>query len=107
MTAITGRLMRFGPEVKTQAAGALWGRVAEKLDEAAGVKITRVLAGSAAEATGLQVGDRMLTIDGRWTDTMGDTFDALAAIKPGQAVSVVIWRAGQKKEGTVTPRAGL
>ena len=44
-----------------------------------------VLAGGPAAAGGLKAGDRILTIDGRWTDTLGDAYVAAGFAKPGQA----------------------
>jgi hypothetical protein len=107
MRTIMSQLVRTGPEVKVQAPAALWGLAVDKQDEADGVRVTQVYAGSAAAAAGLRVGDRILTIDGRWTETITDTYDILAEVKVGQAVPVVALRDGAKIEITVKPRAGL
>jgi hypothetical protein len=107
MRTIMNQLVQKGPDIKVQASGALWGLAVEKPDEADGVKVTQVYAGSAAATADLRVGDRILTIDGRWTETITDTYDILADIKVGQPVPVVIMRDGAKVEVTVKPRAGL
>jgi S1-C subfamily serine protease len=55
----------------------------------------------------LKAGDRLLTIDGRWTDTVAETFDAASHVKPGTEVKVVILRDGKEMELTVKPGSGL
>jgi regulator of sigma E protease len=58
--------------------------------------------GAAAQA-GLQVGDRIVAIDGRAVDTWQDTVKAVNAA-PGVALRLRIERAGQSLEFSVTPR---
>lgn len=86
-----------------------WGLVVDKeaKDEDAGVTIKTVMEGSAAQKAGLKPGDRLLTIDGRWTDSVGDTYQAAGFVKAGKAVSVVIKRDGKEMKLTVTPATGL
>ena len=60
-----------------------------------------------ADLLGLKVGDRLLTLDGRWTDTIGDTFVAASSAKPGKAVALVVKRDGKEVKLTVTPGKGL
>ena len=57
---------------KVLSPAAQWGLTARKKagDDEAGVDIKEVLPGSAAAEAGLKAGDRLLTIDGRWTDTL-------------------------------------
>ena len=69
--------------------------------------IKTVMAGSAAEKAGLKTGDRLLTIDGRWTDSVGDTYQAASFVKPGKAVPVSVKRDGKEMKITVTPVNGL
>jgi len=94
---------------KVIAPAALWGLVVDKEedDEDAGVTIKTVLAGSAAARAGLRAGDRLLTLDDRWTDTVIDCYAAAAHVKPGTAVKVVIRRDEAERELTVTPDLGL
>lgn len=96
-----------GPKVLAPAAQ--WGVVARKdaSDEEAGVVVKDVLAGSAAAAGGIKPGDRLLTLDGRWTDSVPDLYTALAHIKPGLKVKVKVQRDGKSMQLTVTPAAGL
>ena len=90
------------------APAAVWGfAVAGATEDAAGVPVTDVLAKSPAAAGGLKAGDRLLTLDGRWTDTVGDTFTAASAVKPGKPVPLVVLRGGKELTLTVTPGKGL
>src|SRR5207302_10495474 len=73
-------------EPKVLAPAGLWGFTLDKgeKDEESGVDVKSVLAGGAAAAAGLKPGDRVLTIDGRWTDTLSDAFLAATLVKPGK-----------------------
>ena len=97
------------PEPAVVAPAAVWGFTADKAadDEDAGVKVTAVLAKSPAAAGGLKVGDRLLTLDGRWTDTVGDTFQAANSAKAGKPAALVVSRDGKEVKLTVTPGKGL
>ena len=46
----------------------------EEKDDDAGITVKEVFPGGAAAAAGLKAGDRLLTIDGRWTDTIPDLY---------------------------------
>lgn len=94
---------------KVLSPAAQWGFRAGKQtsDEEAGVAIKEVLAGSAAAAAGLKKGDRLLSIDGRWTDSLHDVFDIVAHLKPGIAVPFAIRRDGKTLTLEIKPRAGL
>jgi S1-C subfamily serine protease len=91
------------------APAAQWGLVAEKAkeDEDAGVTIKEVMPGGAAAAAGLKAGDRLLTLDGRWTDSVADLYTAAGFVKPGTAVKVVLTRDKKEMTLTVKPTAGL
>ncbi len=97
------------PDPAVIAPSGVWGFTVDKdaNDEGAGVKVTGVLASSPAAAGGLKDGDRLLTLDGRWTDTIGDTFIAARAVKPGVPVVLVVKRDGKDVKLTVTPVKGL
>jgi len=69
--------------------------------------VKEVFAGSAAADAGLKAGDRLLTLDGRWTDSVVDTFTAAGLVKPGRAAVVVVKRDGKEVKLTVKPAAGL
>ena len=91
------------------APAALWGFTVnkEKDDNESGVTVQEVLTGSPAALGGLKEGDRILTIDGRWTDTIGDTFNAASLVKAGRAVTVVVKRDDKEIKLTVKPAKGL
>ncbi len=93
---------------KTVSAAGLWGFAVDKdkKDEDAGVTVKTVYAGGPADKAGLKAGDRLLTIDGRWTDSVGDTAVAVSAVKPGKAVPAVVSRDGKEVRLTVTPTTG-
>jgi hypothetical protein len=86
-----------------------WGFRVEKQDgdEGPGVTLAAVWPGGAADKAGLRPGDRLLTLDGRWTDSVTDCFQAASGVKPGEAVEVVVRRGGQEVKAKVTPLPGL
>ena len=67
----------------------------------------RVTSGGPGDHAGIKPGDRLLTIDGRWTDTLTDLFEATGSVKPGTTVPVKIQRDGKEMELKVKPLAGL
>jgi S1-C subfamily serine protease len=79
----------------------------EKGDDEAGVTIKEVLPDSAAARAGLQAGDRLLTLDDRWTDSLADCYTAASYAKPGTEIIVKIKRNADEKELTVKPNDGL
>jgi len=103
--------MMAGPskEPAVLAPAAVWGLVVDKEDddEDAGVTVKEVLSGSPAAAAGLKAGDRLLTLDGRWTDTVSDTFRAAGHIQPGREVAVVVKRGGKEVKLKATPGKGV
>jgi membrane-associated protease RseP (regulator of RpoE activity) len=106
ITAVTGRLMG-GPERRVVAPSGLWGLVVDKPDAASGVRITQVFPQSAAEAAGLKVGDRLLTLDSRWTDTLIDCYEAASLAPAGQEIMVRVLRDGKELEVPVRPHVGF
>jgi hypothetical protein len=78
-----------------------------KADEDAGVTIKEVLPDSAAAKAGLKGGDRLLTLDDRWTDSVLDCYMAASHLLPGTTVRAVISRDGKKQEVKIEVRAGL
>ena len=55
----------------------------------------------------MKAGDRLLTLDGRWTDTVADCYRAAAEVKAGQPAEIVLKRDGQEIKQTVRPAEGL
>jgi hypothetical protein len=109
MATVMGLMMRDKPAPRVLTASASWGMVVAKDDgdEEAGVTIKKVLPGGPAAAAGLKAGDRLLTLDGRWTDSVADCYAAAARVKPGTAAEVQIQRSGKDEKRTVTPTSGL
>jgi len=109
MQALMFELMKSDKGPLMLAPAALWGMVATKADddEKDGVVLKTVLPGSAAAAGGLKSGDRLLTLDGRWTDTLTDLYTAAGSAKPGKEVVVKVRRDGKELTLKVKPAAGL
>ena len=87
----------------------LWGLTVgkETSDEEAGIEIVHLFAGGLAEQAGLKVGDRLLVLDGTWTESVDDCYRAVSQVKAGQKVKITIKRDGQEKVIEVAPKAGL
>lgn len=100
---------RNKPQVKQVGARTLWGFEAAKGkdDEAEGVAVAKVWEGSPAAEAGLQAGDRLLTLDGVWTESLEDCARAAAGVKPGRAAEAKILRAGKELRLTLRPRVGI
>jgi S1-C subfamily serine protease len=91
------------------APAGLFGLKVDKAkdDETAGVTVKDVMPDSAAAAAGFKAGDRLLTLDGRWTDTINDCFLAAGLVKLDTPVVAQVLRDGKKMQLKVTVRAGL
>jgi hypothetical protein len=102
-------LMLGGAGKRSLAPAAQWGVMASKEpgDEGDGVDVKSVVPGSAADKAGLKRGDRLLTLDGRWTDTIADLYEAAGFVKPGSAAEVKIRRGGKEMSLKVSPVKGL
>jgi hypothetical protein len=83
-----------GAKPRNLAPSAQWGVVCtkEQGDEDDGVDIKGVVPSSAADKAGLKRGDRLLTLDGRWTDSMTDLYEAAGHVKAGRTVKVKVKR---------------
>ena len=97
------------PEPRVAAPAGLWGLelIKSSGDEAEGVDVKAVASGGAAAEAGLKAGDRILTIDGRWTDTLADAYTAASFAKPGKPVVVTLRRDGKEIKVPVSPKTGL
>ncbi len=112
MEAVTKALMASAKDAGRAPViapkGMLGVRVAKKAgDEDAGVDVESVFAGSAAAKAGLKAGDRILTIDSRWTDQINDCFEAARTLQPGETVAIEILRDGKKLSLKATVAAGF
>ncbi len=97
----SGRAKVVGP-------AGLWGFALQKAksDGEPGVTVSEVYEGTAAAEAGLKVGDRVLTIDGRWSDNVGDAHVAASLVKPGRKADVTLTRDGKPLTVSVTPVVG-
>jgi Aspartyl protease/PDZ domain len=98
-----------GKQKRVLAPLALWGfNVAEgSAEPAAGVTVKEVLAGGPAALGGLKAGDRLLSLEGRWTDSVTDCYQAASFVRPGTAARLVVMREGKEVELTVRVLPGL
>jgi serine protease Do len=74
-----------------------------------GVTISNVIAGTPADEAGLQVGDTIVSVDGKSVKNGDELVSDIAGRKPGTKVTLGFVRNGKKKESvvTVTDRAKL
>jgi hypothetical protein len=107
MKAMTSALL--SPGAKTLAPAAQFGLIAVKEagDQADGVDIKEVIAGSPAAKAGLKRGDRLLTLDGRWTDSVSDLYEAASLVKPDEKVELQVKRGDKTLRLSVTPVKGF
>ena len=96
-------------ERKILTPAGQWGFSVEKKkdDTEAGVNVKAVLDGGAAALAKLQAGDRLLTLDGRWTDSVDDVYRAAGHVRPGTMARLLIRRDGKEMELTVNVKPGL
>ena len=108
MASLTNLTSEKEPATVVIAPSAQWGMVVIKDNDAdAGVTIKAVFPGGPSAVAGIKAGDRLLTLDGHWTDTVVDCYTAAGQVKAGKPVKVLIKREGKEKELTVTPSSGL
>jgi hypothetical protein len=102
-------LLMVGTTAKVLAPLGQWGILGSKEvgDEDAGIDVKGVVPGSAADKAGLKRGDRLLTLDSRWTDSLEDLYDAAGSVPAGTTVSVTLKRKGKEMGLKVTPAPGM
>lgn len=108
MNAMT-MVMLGGSGRRSLAPAAQWGIVASKEvgDEDDGVDVKSIVPGSAADRAGLKRNDRLLTLDGRWTDSLQDLWEAASLVKPGTKTTARVKRGDRVITLEVTPAKGL
>jgi serine protease Do len=72
------------------------------LDSEGGALVADVVSGARAEAAGLRVGDAILSVDGSPVADSRDLSLRIARVKPGETVTVSVWRDGAKQDIDVT-----
>jgi predicted metalloprotease with PDZ domain len=86
----------------------LWGFMVNPTNDGkAGVLVESIQPDGPAAKAGLKKGDRILTIDGRWTDSPAETAQAMSLLKTVRPVLVQIDRNGESKTIEITPISGL
>jgi hypothetical protein len=102
-------ILSGAPEKKILAPAGQWGFSVAKdaKDMDAGVTVKEVLPGSPAALGGLKAGDRLLLLDGRWTDSVADCYVAAGFVQPGMTARLTVLRDGKELELTVKVQAGL
>ncbi|MCX7700533.1 MAG: aspartyl protease family protein [Gemmataceae bacterium] len=94
---------------KVLAPLAQWGLMVDKgtEDDEPGVEVRRVFRNGPAAQSGLREGDRILTVDGRWTDSVIDFYEAAGHVQPGKSVPLKIQRGSETRTIQLTPKRGL
>ena len=89
-------------------AGLLGLKVAKEAgDDEPGVTVKTVFADSPAARAGFKEGDRLLTLNHRWTDSVADCFTAIGRLTPGTPVPAVIQRDNKEMTLKVEIKRGL
>lgn len=78
-----------------------------KDDDDAGVTVKAVFADSPAAKAGFKEGDRLLTLNHRWTDTVADCFAAAVTLSPGVEATATILRDGKEMKLRVKLTLGI
>jgi hypothetical protein len=92
---------------KAIAPAGQWGLEIDKVDDKPGVNVKTVYVHGAAAVAGVRVGDRILTMDGRWTDSIEDCFRAVSVLPAGQPAPITIRRQNRQLKLQITPRPGF
>jgi serine protease Do len=72
------------------------------LAKAEGAAVSNVEEGSPAAKAGLEVGDVVLKIDGHPIEGSADLSRTIRAVKPGNKVTLAVWRGGKARDITIT-----
>lgn len=105
--SLVTRLTATEPRRTVLAPSGLWGMAVGAGEGLPGVVVKQVLPRSAADSAGFKPGDRLLTVDGCWIESVNDFYEAAARARPGDIVLVRIGREATEKEVKVRPRVGL
>lgn len=103
---IMQQLIEYG-EVKRGRLGAQGQNLTPQLAQAfdltltSGVVITQIEFGSPAHKAGLQVGDIVVTANGRKIRTVGEMYNLVGLLRIGQLIDMVLYRQGEQINLTV------
>ena len=104
---VVGDLMKDG-SIKRGWLGVQIQPVSEEIADSLGLKVAKgamvndVQDNSPAKKAGLEVGDVVMTVGGNVVEDPKDLARKVAAIQPGAATDVVVWRNGAEKTVSVT-----
>jgi len=73
-----------------------------KLDAPRGALVSSVETGSPADRAGIETGDVILSMDGQKISRIGDLTARVAARKPGEQVTLGVWRKGAERSVEIT-----
>jgi hypothetical protein len=106
MTLLTSR---DKPATQTLSSAGVWGFSVEKAasDKDPGVTVTKVFPDSPATSGGIRAGDRLLTLDDRWTDSVADCYAAAGHVNPGTPAQVRVLRDRKEIKLIIKPDSGL
>jgi serine protease Do len=93
---VRGYLGFYGQDITPEIARSLG------LQRPQGTLIAQVERNSPAEKAGLQAGDVILEMNGAPIENYETFRNAIAAMQPGTAIQLLVWRDGQTSERTVT-----
>ena len=89
-------------QVASGGRGAYLGTIPDMSGSPGGVRLTGVRAGSPADSAGLRAGDVLIQLGEHEVKDLYDMTDALRAHAPGDVVTIVVMRDGQRLELTAT-----
>ena len=99
LSKVAAALLGKQPEDELVPRGFLGVELAAVAGDAGGVRVARVLPGSAAATAGVRDGDRIVRVDGREVTGLKDARGAVAGVKSGDRVELGVRRGG--REGAV------
>ena len=101
------RGLRAGGGASAGRAGvrAFTGTIPDYSAEAAGLRLSGVLAGGPADEAGLREGDVIVRFGSQEIANIYDYTYALDAVKVDQPLEIIFLRDGQEQKTTMTPRA--
>ena len=70
-----------------------------------GLVVSGIVPGSPADAAGLELGDRLLALDGTELESAADAAEPIATIKPGSSAELKYERDGEPRSVQIEPRA--
>ena len=95
------------PDEKVIAPSGLWGMAIDNAPGGKGVLVKEVFPGTPADSAGLRAGDRILTIDDRWTNGVQECYQAAAGVPAGESVVLAVERGHDQLNLNVTPVKGI